>query len=145
MAGEAERKVLIDGLNEDLANEYTAIISYLLFSRMSKGPQRLQLAGFFESEIADELEHAKLLAHKIVALGGKPTAAPKPVTLSENNQEMLQLALRAEQDTIDRYTQRIKQADALGELGLRVELENLLAEETRHKEDLERILFEWKD
>ena len=144
MANERGRKELIDGLNEDLANEYTAVISYLLYPRLVNGPQRVELAGFLEHEIKDELEHAKFLSHKIVALGGEPTTQPAPVTLSTDNREMLQLALQAEKDTIERYQQRIKQADAVGELGLRVELENLVAEETRHKEDLERILFGWR-
>jgi bacterioferritin len=90
-------------------------------------------------------EHAKLLAHKIVALGGTPATEPAAVALTTDNREMLQLSLQAEKDTIERYTQRIKQADALGDVGLRVELENLVADETRHKEELERILFGWTD
>ena len=143
MANERGRRELIEGLNEDLANEYTAIISYLLFSRLVSGPQRLELGSFLEHEIEDELGHAKFLSQKIVALGGEPRTEPAPVTLSHDNREMLQLALQAEKDTIERYTQRIKQADAAGEVGLRVELENLVADETRHKEDLERILFGW--
>ena len=59
--------------------------------------------------------------------------------------EMLELSLQAEKDTIARYTKRIDQADKAGELGLKVELENLVAEETRHKEDLERVLVGWRD
>jgi bacterioferritin len=144
MANERGRKELIAGLNEDLANEYTAVISYLLFSRLVNGPHRVELSDFLEHEIKDELEHAKFLSHKIVALGGEPTSEPAPVTLSHDNREMLQLSLQAEKDTIERYTQRIKQAEAIGDVGLRVELENLVAEETRHKEDLERILFNWQ-
>lgn len=137
------RAELIEGLNEDLANEYSAIISYLLYSRLANGPLRMELTEFLEGEIADELEHAKLLSHKIVALGGTPTTEPAPVTLTQDNREMLQLALKSETETIERYTQRIKQAEAAGELALKVELENLVTEETRHKEDLERILFGW--
>jgi bacterioferritin len=148
-AGEAmandKRDELIEGLNEDLANEYTAIISYMLYSRLVDGPLRLELSGFLETEIADELEHAKFLAHKIVALGGRPTTEPAPVELPGSNREMLQAALRAEQDTIERYTRRTQQAETAGELGLKIELENLVAEETRHKEDLERILKGWRE
>lgn len=145
MAKTTGRDALIEGLNEDLANEYTAIISYLLFSRLANGRGRLELAGFFEAEIADELEHAKYLSQKIVALGGTPTTQPAPVQLSQDNHEMLELSLQAEKDTIARYTKRIDQADKAGELGLKVELENLVAEETRHKEDLERVLVGWRD
>src|SRR5687767_13074533 len=137
-------KELLEGLNEDLANEYMAIISYMLYSRLANGPSRPELSTFLESEIADELEHAKFLAHKIIALGGTPTTIPAKVTLTQDNREMLQLSLQAEKDTIARYTKRIAQAEALDDIGLKVELENLVAEETRHKEDLERILLGWR-
>lgn len=145
MAMDSARQALIDGLNEDLAHEYQAIISYLLYSRLVSGPLRLQLSSFLEGEIADELEHAKFLAQKIVALGGEPTTRPAEVKLTTSNREMLELSLQAEKDAIERYTQRVKQADAAGEVGLRIDLEEIIAEETRHKEDLERILHGWKE
>lgn len=139
------RDELIAGLNEDLANEYTAIISYLLHSRLANGRGRMELAEFFEAEITDELEHAKYLSHKIVALGGTPTTKPADVQLGKNNREMLELSLKAEEETIERYTTRIDQAEKAGEIALKVELEDLVAEETRHKEDLERVLVGWRD
>jgi bacterioferritin len=145
MAQDGSKQALIDGLNEDLANEYQAVISYLLFSRLANGPLRPQLSAFFESEIADELGHAKFLSHKVVALGGEPTTTPAPVKLSHSNREMLEIALQAEKDTIARYTQRVKQAEAAGELGLKVELEQLVSDETTHKEDIERILSGWTE
>lgn len=138
------KKELIDGLNVDLAGEYQAIITYLLFSRLVNGPLRPELSKFFESEIEDELGHAKLLSQKIVALGGTPTTTPAEVRLSDDNREMLQIALQAEKDTIDRYTKRIDQAEAAGELGLKVDLEDLVSDETQHREDIERILHGWK-
>jgi bacterioferritin len=66
------------------------------------------------------------------------------VKLTQDNREMVELALQSEKDTIARYTKRTAQAEAAGEPGLKIELENLLAEETRHKEDLERILMGWR-
>jgi len=143
MANEAARNELIKGLNDDLAHEYQAIISYLLFSRLVSGPLRPELSDFLADEISDELEHAKFLAHKVVALGGTPVTEPAVVRISRDNREMLEIALQAEKDTIARYTQRLKQADAAGEVGLRVDLENIVAEETKHREDLERILEGW--
>jgi bacterioferritin len=138
------RAELIQGLNEDLANEYTAIISYLLYSRLVNGPMRLELASFLEGEITDELEHAKFLSRKIVALGGMPTTEPAPVQLSQDNREMIELALKAEKDTIARYIRRAQQAEAAGEPGLKIELENLIAEETSHRDGLERMLVGWR-
>lgn len=145
MANNDALSSLIDGLNEDLAHEYQAIISYLLYSRLVNGALRPELANFLESEIEDELGHAKFLAHKIVALGGEPTTRPAEVRLSEDNREMLELSLQSEKDTIERYTRRIDQADEVGDVGLRVDLEDIVADETKHKEDLERILLNWGD
>lgn len=145
MAENQARQELLEGLNTDLAHEYQAIISYLLYSRLANGPHRLELAAFLEGEVADELEHAKFLAHKIIALGGTPITEPAPVRLTEDNREMLELSLQSEKDTIERYARRIKQAEEAGELALRLDLENLVSEETNHKEDLERILKGWRD
>ena len=140
-----ERQALIDGLNEDLAHEYEAIISYLLYAKLVHGHARLELGAFFEAEIADELGHAQFLAQKIVALGGTPTAEPAPVKLPRDNRGMLEAALESEKATIERYTKRAEQAEAAGEIGLKVDLEDLISDETGHKEDLERILYGWKD
>lgn len=145
MTNNAARQKLIDGLNEDLAAEYQAVITYLTFSKLANGPLRPQLAGFFESEIADELGHAQMLAHKIIALGGMPTTEPTPVKLSRDNREMLEIVLQAERDTIQRYLKRIQQAEEAGELALKVDLEDLVSDETGHMEDIERILEGWKE
>lgn len=145
MTQDAARQALIDGLNEDLSYEYQAVISYLLYSRLVSGPLRPELSSFLEGEIADELAHAKFLSQKVVALGGEPVTRPAEVKLGGSNREMLELALQSEKDTIGRYTQRIKQAEAAGELGLRVELEERVVEETRHKEELEQVLRGWRE
>jgi len=42
------------------------------------------------------------------------------------------------------YRIRIEQAEAFGDIGLKVALENQIADETRHKEEMERILTDWK-
>ncbi len=57
--------------------------------------------------------------------------------------EMLEQALKAEKQAITDYTERIGQAEKFGEIGLKVSLENQLADETRHKEEIERILKGW--
>ena len=36
---------LIDGLNEDLANEYASVIQYRTFASTLRGPHRLTLVG----------------------------------------------------------------------------------------------------
>lgn len=140
----ATMEELIEGLNVDLAHEYNAVITYRVFASLCSGPYRQEIRNFFESEIPDELEHAKFLADKIVALGGMPTTEPAPVELTKANKRMFEIALAAERETVKRYEQRIDQAEALGETGLKVRLEDLIVDETDHAEQIERFLHNWK-
>ncbi|HEX2095680.1 MAG TPA: ferritin-like domain-containing protein [Longimicrobiaceae bacterium] len=137
-------KDLIDGMNEDLAAEYQAVIMYRTYASLVTGPYRQELRAFFEGEIPDELGHAALLADKIVALGGTPTVNPAPVPIAKDNREMLENALQAEVDTIERYTQRIQQAERAGEISIKVQLENLVVDESNHRDDIRRMLMDWR-
>lgn len=137
-------KELIDGLNEDLAAEYQAVIMYRTYAALVTGPYRTELRAFFESEIPDELGHATLLADKIVALGGTPTMTAAPVPAAKDNKSMLEHALKAEEETIARYTTRIAQAEKAGEIAIKVELENLVVDESTHRDNLRRMLIDWE-
>lgn len=135
---------LIDGLNEDLAAEYEAVVMYRTYASLVSGPYRQELKAFFEGEIPDELAHAAFLADKIVALGGTPTTRVGNIPMTFDNREMLQNALNAEVDTIARYTKRIQQADEAGEISVKVQLEDLIVDESRHRDDIRRMLKDWQ-
>lgn len=138
-------QTLIDGLNDDLAGEYQAVLMYTHYAATLTGPYRRELRALFRSEIPDELGHAQFLADKIAALGGIPTTTARPVPPATEPRQMLRQALAAETRAVADYTARVRQADAIGDIGLRVVLENQVADETRHKEELERILAGWGD
>ncbi|MQA90895.1 MAG: ferritin-like domain-containing protein [Gemmatimonas sp.] len=137
-------KTLIDGLNEDLAAEYQAVVMYRTYAALTSGPLRQDLRSFFEKEIPDELGHATFLADKIVALGGTPTSTVPPIATTDDNRQMLENALEAEVDTIARYTRRLQQAEAAGEIAVKVQLEDLVVDESRHRDDIRRILKDWR-
>ncbi len=134
------KEQLIEGLNIDLANEYQAIITYITYAATVTGIYREEMKEFFMREVPDELRHAELLANKIAALGGQPTTTPVPVPPASSLKEMLTNILRAEEETIARYKQRRDQAEAFGDYGLVNDLEELISDETRHKEAVEMIL-----
>jgi bacterioferritin len=133
-------QTLIEGLNEDLANEYSAVIMYNHNAATVSGLYRQILKPFFQSEIADEQGHALYLAEKIKTLGGTPTTTPKPVKQLTDVREMLEEARNAEVDTIKRYEQRKEQASKLNMTELVVQLEDMIADETKHKEEMDRLL-----
>ncbi|MFC3040675.1 ferritin-like domain-containing protein [Virgibacillus xinjiangensis] len=137
---EQELKQLIDGLNEDLAHEYGAAIQYTYSASVVSGLYRSSLKPFFESEINDELGHALYLSEKIKSLGGTPTTRSAEVPQPTEVKELLQATLEAEKDTIERYETRKQQAEKLGYTELVVKLEDLIADETHHKEEVERLL-----
>lgn len=137
------KQALIDNLNEDLAGELGAIIQYLTYAAKANGPYRPQLTQFFLAEVADEQLHAQFLANKIVALGGEPTTQPRPVPVAKNNHEMLTAILTAEKQAAVDYTQRAEEADAYGDKGLAVQLEDMVRDESGHAEETARILQDW--
>lgn len=137
------KQTLIDNLNADLAGEFSAIIQYITYAAKATGPYRPQLVQFFLTEVADEQLHAQFLANKIVALGGEPANIPAPVPAAGSNKAMLEAILAAEKEAATNYTQRAKEAEAYGDKGLAVQLEDMVRDESGHSEETERILRDW--
>ncbi|MBW8876947.1 MAG: ferritin-like domain-containing protein [Acidobacteria bacterium] len=130
-------------LNVDLAHEFSAVILYRTYASEVQGQWRMELRQFFEAEIPDELGHAQILADKIVALGGRPTTIPAEVKPAKDAREMLRNALDDEIDTIQRYVTRRRQAEALGHYGLAVEFDDLIRDESTHRDSIQLILKRW--
>lgn len=138
-----DKQMMIDHLNQDLAGELGAIIQYLTYAAKATGPYRPQLAQFFLTEVADEQLHAQFLANKIVALGGEPTTQPRSVPTANTNREMLEAVLAAERQATSDYSQRAREAEAFGDKGLVVQLEDIVRDESSHSEETERMLRDW--
>ncbi len=136
----SNKEEIIRGLNEDLAREYKAIIQYVVFSSTLKGAEYGNIAGQLEKHASDELDHALKVAKQIDYLGGTPTTKGKEAENSENSKEMLEIDLRAEQDTIKNYRERIKQAEQAGEYALSEVLREIIAQEQDHEIDLKDAL-----
>ena len=136
-------KALVDGLNDDLAHEYAAVIQYRTYASTVTGPYRQELRQFFTGEIADELGHAQLLADKIIVLGGRPATQAAEVRFTDEPRTMLENSLEDEVATIERYIRRRAQAEEVGEIGLAVDLDTVIADETKHRDELRLMLKRW--
>src|ERR1700678_4532861 len=84
------RDKLVALLNEDLAREYQAIISYVVYSQVLKGAQYMNIAGELETHASQELQHALIISNLVDYLGGIPVTAPKTVRTSDKAKDMLQ-------------------------------------------------------
>ena len=134
------RKDLIGLLNEDLAREYQAIISYVVYSQVLKGPEYMNIAGELEKHAQEELSHALIIAKQIDYLGGMPAIQPKQVRTSEKAKEMLRFDLENETETIRNYRERVRQCDTLGEYAMAEHIREILMQEQEHQVDLATAL-----
>ena len=136
----AARRQLVQGLQDDLAREYKAIIQYVIFSQKLDRAEYMNIADQLVEHAHQELNHALAVARQLDYLGAYPVHQPKTVEVSEDNEEMLWADLRAEDDTIRNYRERIRQADALGEIALAEILRGIVKEEQDHQIDLATAL-----
>jgi bacterioferritin len=134
------KEKLIDSLNEDLAAEWGTIIRYTHQSSLASGLRGAELREIFAKEIPDELGHAGFLSDIIADLGGQPTTQPRPFATPNGIRGMLELDLQLELEDVQNYTEHSKMAEELGETELKVKLENMAADESRHARELRRIL-----
>jgi bacterioferritin len=134
------RKEMIRLLNEDLAREYQAVISYVVYSQTIRGAQYQHIAGELERHAGEELSHALLIAKQIDYFNGTPVVSPKEVRLSDKADEMLRFDLENERVTILNYRLRIRQAEAMGEFGLSEVLREITVQEQDHLTDLANAL-----
>jgi bacterioferritin len=129
---EITREKLIANLNEDLAREYQAIISYVNYSQVLKGAEYMNIAGELEKHAAEELSHALIVANQIDYLGGMPAVQAKAVRTSEKAKEMLQFDLENETETIRNYRQRIVECEKLREYAIAEHIREILLDEQDH-------------
>lgn len=127
-----DRPKLIGLLNQDLSREYQAIISYVIYSQVLKGPEFMNIAGELEKHAAEELSHALIISNQIDYLGGMPAANPAQVRTSPNAREMLQFDLDNEVETIRNYRQRVRQCELLGEYAMAEHIREILVDEQDH-------------
>jgi bacterioferritin len=133
------REELINGLNDDLNLELEALLRSVYHAASARGMLGHELRELLRKELPSELEHATFLADKIVALGGEVRIRPAMPEEVLAPRELLQQNISGERKIISNYAKRIDQAAEFGDKGLAIHLESMLASETDHLEQLERL------
>ena len=135
---------LLDGLQSDLERELKAMLQYMYQSSMVLGLRAMSVGPYLREEAGDELKHVAFLSDQIVNLGGVPKLVTQKFSDTRDLKTMLEHDLDLERESILEYRERSKQAEQAGEIGLKLRLEELLAEETDHMRNLEKILRGWQ-
>lgn len=134
------REELLAELNKDLEWEYAAAIQYVQHAATITGAKYDSIQKELLIHAQEEMQHAVMLSDQIDFLGGTPTVEVEKRLTSENSESMLRQDLEGEDNAITRYRERITQAEALREYGLRRVLEDILIQEEEHKRDIVNVL-----
>ena len=124
-----DREALASALNDDLAREYQAVIAYVVYSQVLKGPEYMAIARELEVHAGEELQHALVIAKQIDYLGGQPGVVPKPVAPVTEPKAILHADLDNEVETIRNYRERVVQSEAIGEFAIAEALREILRQE----------------
>jgi bacterioferritin len=145
----AFRKGVIQLLNDSLATELVCVLRYKRHHYTAHGLASPRIAEEFLVHAQEESKHADRIAKRIVQLGGEPDFAPDTLSArshadyddSLDLKAMLRANLSAERVAIEAYSQFIKLV-ADRDPGTRRMLEDILADEQEHAEELETWLSE---
>jgi bacterioferritin len=135
-----QKEKLITALNEDLALELAGILRSIFQASTAGGLLGHELRELLEKELSLELKHAQFLADKIAILGGTPTTSVPRLETSDDVGKMIEEDIATEWKIVDRLRQRAAQAESYGDVGLKVRLEEMIAEGTDHANALQRLL-----
>jgi bacterioferritin len=148
----AEREFVINALNASLATELVCVLRYKRHYFMATGIHATSVAAEFAAHALEEMTHVDLLAKRIVELCGAPDFDPDKLTERSHAQyvegtslkSMIKENLIAERIAIESYRELIVYLGQSDPTTRRV-LEQILASEEEHAEDLSSLLGGMKD
>lgn len=137
------REELIENLNRALSLELSGVIQYTQHSFLVTGINREVFREFFRDQAGEAQDHVEMLGDKIVALGGVPTVEPAMIRQSVDLEEMLKQGLELEREAMKVYMSAWASCGE-DDLPTKFLLEEQIAEEQKHIEELEKLTSERK-
>ncbi|MFN0103256.1 MAG: bacterioferritin [Bryobacteraceae bacterium] len=143
----ADRETVIRILNEVLATEIVCVLRYKRHYYMATGIHAQAVAEEFLEHAKEEQGHADIAAERITQLGGEPDFNPEILAKRSHSQyvegksllDMVREDLVAERIAVQSYNEII---EYLGDDDptTRIAMEQILAKEEEHADDLKTIL-----
>ena len=140
--GPMSQEALVELLNEDLELEYRSIVQYVNHIATVKGVEFQSTLDELTVHVGQELEHALVLARQIDFLGGTPSTTVPVVPNRGSAREAMQDDLDLETTQLERYRERVVQADEIGLPDVAEALAPLLQQTQEHARDLIAVLGE---
>ena len=146
----ADRKVVIQKLNESLATEWVCVLRYMRHYFMASGMLADSIKAEFLEHAQQEQAHADKIAERIVQLGGAPDLNPDTLTQrshaeyqeGKNLKDMVRENLIAERIAIDSYRELIEFIGDKDTTTKRMLME-IMAQEEEHADEFADLLNGW--
>ena len=146
----ADRKVVIQKLNESLATEWVCVLRYMRHYFMASGMLADSIKAEFLEHAQQEQAHADKIAERIVQLGGAPDINPDTLTQrshaeyqeGKNLKDMVRENLIAERIAIDSYRELIEFIGDKDTTTKRMLME-IMAQEEEHADEFADLLNGW--
>lgn len=146
----ADREAVIELLNAALATEYVCVLRYYRHYFMAKGMLADSVKAEFLEHAKQEQAHARLLAERIVQLGGEPDLNPDTLSARSHAEykegsdlrDMVRENLIAERIAIDSYREMIEFVGDRDTTTKRI-LEHILEQEEEHADEFADLLDGW--
>jgi bacterioferritin len=120
-------------LNQQLADELTAINQYMVHAEMCDNWGYGKLEDVIEARSITEMKHAEKLIARILFLEGKPIVSNlNPIHIGPDVAAQFKNDWQAEREAIETYNQGIRLAAETGDNGTRDLLESILVDEEEH-------------
>jgi bacterioferritin len=133
---------LLQGLNEQLNQEVSTALRYLVQAAIIKGSQWEPVRSMYEDEIGDEIGHARYLANQIAMLDTMPQLDLHLTPPPSDVRQMLERDAEAEREDVQRYIQLAHLAEEEGLMELKLRMEQQAADEAAHGMRMRRLLGE---
>lgn len=140
-------KEVVALLNKALADEWLAYYQYWVGALVAKGPMRPEVQKELSEHAGEELGHAKMLADRIIQLGGTPLLSPAEFTKMSNCGydepkdphvlRLLEQNIKGEQCAIETYSAMLGKLK--GDYITFNMVRKILEDEVGHEQDLQDI------
>ncbi|MFA4983454.1 MAG: ferritin-like domain-containing protein [Candidatus Micrarchaeia archaeon] len=148
MVGSAAKEI-VELLNRALADEWLAYYQYWTGALVAKGPMRSNVQAEFSEHAKEELEHAGLLAERIIQLGGTPILNPAQWAKLSNCGydepkdphvlKLLEQNIKGEQCAIETYGKMLNKIRDIKDPITFHLLRKIMEDEVKHEQDLQDL------
>jgi bacterioferritin len=124
---------IVELCNDALTFELTVTNTYFLHARMLDNWGFQKLGKVFYDLSIDEMKDADALINRILMFDGHPNVQKlNSITVGENPQEMLELALASEKAAVAQFNASAKECHDLGDHGSAAVFEEMVRDEEVH-------------